>query len=222
MSGRPFPAGFELFLASRSPRRRELLASLGAPFRVVPSEARETLVGTQAGAVAEGNALAKARAAVLPQRVGEGSFVLGVDTVVVVDGAILGKPADREEAGAMLARLAGRRHEVVSGVALARGAENRRGAKGSIPDAGGPSPVHVVAHAVTAVRFSPLNERQVEAYLASGEWEGKAGAYAIQGLAALFVEGIEGEYANVVGLPLALLARLFRRLGFDLVTRTWL
>jgi predicted house-cleaning NTP pyrophosphatase (Maf/HAM1 superfamily) len=82
MSGQPFPAGFELFLASQSPRRRELLASIGVPFRVVPSEARETLVGTNVGAVAEGNALAKARAAVLPQGVGEGSFVLGVDTVV--------------------------------------------------------------------------------------------------------------------------------------------
>jgi septum formation protein len=203
MSGQPFPAGFELFLASRSPRRRELLASVGVPFRVVPSEARETLVGAHAGAVAEGNALAKARAAVLPQGIGEGSFVLGVDTVVVVDGAILGKPADREEAGAMLARLAGRRHDVVSGVALVRGDQ-------------------VVAHAVTAVRFAPLDERQLKAYIASGEWEGKAGAYAIQGLAALFVDGIDGEYANVVGLPLALLARSFRRLGFDLVTRTWL
>jgi septum formation protein len=123
--------------------------------------------------------------------------------VVVVDGVILGKPADRQEAGAMLARLAGRRHEVVSGVALMRGE-------------------HVVAHAVTAVRFAPLDEGQIEAYLASGEWEGKAGAYAIQGLAALFVEGIDGEYANVVGLPLALLARLFRLLEFDLVTRAWL
>jgi len=203
MSGRTFPAGFELFLASRSPRRRELLASIGTPFQVVLSEAEETLVGPHAGAVAERNALAKVRAAVLPQRVGGGSFVLGVDTVVVVDGVILGKPADRQEAGAMLARLAGRRHEVVSGVALMRGE-------------------HVVAHAITAVRFASLDEGQIEAYLASGEWEGKAGAYAIQGLAALFVEGIDGEYANVVGLPLALLARLFRLLEFDLVTRAWL
>ena len=203
MSGRAFPEGFQLFLASRSPRRRELLASVGAPFQVVPSEAEETLLGPHAGAVAERNALAKARAAVLPGPAGGGAFVLGVDTVVAVDGVVLGKPSDRGEAGAMLARLAGRRHEVVSGVALIRGE-------------------HVVAHAVTVVRFAPLDERQVEAYLASGEWEGKAGAYAIQGLAALFVEGIEGEYANVVGLPLALLARLFRLLGFDLMTRTWL
>lgn len=203
MTGPPFPTGFELFLASRSPRRRELLASVGVPFRVVASDAQETLVGMHAGTVAEGNALTKARAAVLPEGLGAGSFVLGVDTVVVVDGAILGKPADREEAGAMLALLAGRRHEVVSGVALLRG-------------------VQVVAHAVTAVRFATLNEKQRNAYVASGEWEGKAGAYAIQGLAALFVDAIEGEYANVVGLPLALLARLFRRLGFDLVTRTWL
>lgn len=206
MSGRIFPADFELFLASQSPRRRELLASIGVPFRVVPSESRETLVGTNAGAVSEGNALAKVRAAVLPQGVSEGFFVLGVDTVVVVDGAILGKPADREEAGAMLTRLAGCRHEVVSGVALMRG----------------PAAAEAVAHVATAVRFAPLDEWQLEAYLASGEWEGKAGAYAIQGLAALFVEAIDGEYANVVGLPLALLARLFRRLGFDLVTRTWL
>lgn len=222
MSGHLFPAGFELFLASQSPRRRELLASIGVPFRVVPSDARETLVGTNAGAVAEGNALAKAHAAVLPQEVGEGSFVLGVDTVVAVDGVILGKPADREEAGAMLARLAGRGHEVVSGVALVRGPAGLRASGRSNQQAGGSAAGDVRAHAVTAVRFAPLGEAQREAYLESGEWEGKAGAYAIQGLAALFVEAIDGEYANVVGLPLALLARSFRRLGFDLVTRTWL
>ena len=206
MSRRSFPPDFELFLASQSPRRRELLTSIGVPFQVVESEARETLIGIHVGAVAEHNALAKARAAVLPQSLGAGSFVLGVDTVVVVDDAVLGKPADPEEAGAMIARLVGRGHEVVSGVALVRG----------------PSAVEAVAHAVTAVRFAPLDAGQIKAYVASGEWEGKAGAYAIQGLAALFVQAVEGEYANVVGLPLALLARLFRRLGFDLVTRTWL
>lgn len=222
MTGRTFPADFALFLASRSPRRSELLASIGVPFRVVASDAQETLVGVHPGTVAEGNALAKAQAAALPEGIGEGSFVLGVDTVVVVDGAILGKPADREEAGAMLMRLAGRRHDVVSGVALVRRSENHRAGGRSGSDAAGVSPVHVVAHALTAVRFAPLDQRQLEAYLASGEWDGKAGAYAIQGLAALFVDAIDGEYANVVGLPLALLARLFRRLGFDLVTRTWL
>jgi len=205
MSGRPFPPGFELFLASQSPRRRELLASIGLPFRVVQSDGREILTGTDAAAVAERNALTKVRTAVLPQPVGAASFVLGVDTVVVVHDDILGKPAGREEAAAMVAQLAGRRHEVVSGVALLRG-----------------STVEAVAHAVTGVRFAPLNQRQIQAYLASGEWEGKAGAYAIQGLAALFVEAVDGEYTNVVGLPLALLARMFQELGLDLATRTWL
>lgn len=204
VTGRMFPDDFALFLASGSPRRSELLLSVGVPFTVVPSTGRETMVGGRPQDLAEGNALVKALGAVLPASASEGAFVLGVDTVVVVDGAVLGKPAHRQEAGEMLRRLAGRTHEVVSGVALLRGASSR-----------------AVAHAATTVRFDSIDEAQLRAYLESDEWQGKAGGYAVQGLAALFVRGIEGEYSNVVGLPLGVTARLFRRLGFDLVRGAW-
>ncbi|MCL5942686.1 MAG: Maf family protein [Actinobacteria bacterium] len=203
-----FPADFRLLLASQSPRRRELLAAAGVPFSVVAAAAEEESAGGEPGAVAERNALAKAKAAVVPAGMGSKVFVLGTDTIVVVDRAILGKPRDRGEAAAMLRALSGRAHQVISGVALLRCEGGREAAV-------------EVGHAVTTVRFLPLETAGLEAYLASGEWQGKAGAYAIQGRAALFVEGIEGEYTNVVGLPLALLTRLFRRLGFDLLRGEW-
>lgn len=125
----------------------------------------------------------------------------------------MGKPATAEEAAGMLALLSGRTHRVVSGVALVR----RAGA----PRSGGGEEVRV-ASAATDVTFSVLDEAQIEAYVAGGEWRGKAGGYAVQGLAALFVSGLRGEYSNVVGLPLHLLYELFRELGFDLVRREWL
>lgn len=222
VTGRPFPDDFELFLASRSPRRSELLMSVGVPFSAVPSTGRETMVGARPEALAEGNALAKAMGAVLPQTAAAGAFVLGVDTVVVVDGVVLGKPGRREEAAEMLHRLVGRSHEVVSGVALLRGAHVRGAARAAVVPAGAGAPaVQAVAHAVTKVRFNPIDEPQLQAYLESGEWQGKAGGYAVQGLAALFVKSVAGEYSNVVGLPLGLTAQVFRQLGFDLLKRTW-
>jgi len=200
----PFPADFQLYLASQSPRRRGLLAALGVPYTVVPSSAEEAGSGPPA-AVAEANARAKAAGAVLPAGARPGAFVLASDTVVVRDEAILGKPADRAEAERMLRSLSGREHEVVSGVALARlGAGHAECLSG---------------HAVTRVGFRVLSGADRVAYLASDEWRDKAGAYGIQGLAALFIAGIQGEYANVVGLPVALVGDLFRRHGFDLLQR---
>jgi septum formation protein len=124
----------------------------------------------------------------------------------------MGKPSSPEEAEEMLTALAGRRHKVVSGVALVR-----LGAGGLD---GGDARTRA-ASASTQVAFSRLDRHQIEAYVQGGEWRGKAGGYAVQGMAALFVKGLKGEYSNVVGLPLHLLYGLFKELGFDLVGRTW-
>ena len=125
---------------------------------------------------------------------------------------VMGKPASAEEALDMVSALSGRRHRVVSGVAVARLGG------GSVDAPGGQMRV---AHAVTEVAFARLERRQLVAYVESGEWRGKAGGYAVQGRAALFVRGVKGEYSNVVGLPLNLLQVLMSDLGFDLVGRTW-
>lgn len=180
------------------------------PFRVVETGAEERLEGLSPEELAELNALGKALGAVLPERLASGAFVLGADTLVVVDEAVLGKPADREAAAGMLDLLNGRAHRVVSGVALRR------------LDESGREVARAVGHAVTTVRVRGFSHVERTAYLDSGEWDGKAGGYAIQGLAALLVEGIDGDYTNVVGLPLPLLGRLFAKAGFDLLQGVWL
>jgi septum formation protein len=211
--GPPYPPDFRLFLASQSPRRHSLLRDIGVPFVVVPSETEELVQGETASVLAEMNALAKVRGALLPADVGPGSFVLGTDTLVTVDGQVMGKPASADEASGMLAALSGRTHQVVSGVALATIGE--RGASLNAEDP-------LVASAVTHVTFLSLQQADVDAYIASGEWKGKAGGYAIQGLAGLYASEVRGEYSNVVGLPLCLLGRMFRQAGIDLVRREWL
>lgn len=210
---REFPPDFQLVLASRSPRRHSLLRDLGIPFTVVSSEAAEVTVGGKASTLAEGNALAKVRGVSLPAEVREGAFVLGTDTLVSVGRAVMGKPESPAEAREMLRALSGRTHRVVSGMALARTA------RGALDQR---TWMTRVASAVTRVTFTRLDRAQIEAYVASGEWRDKAGGYAVQGLAALFVSSLRGEYSNVVGLPLHLLSRLFRELGFDLLQREWL
>ena len=208
-----FPSDFHLFLASRSPRRRELLRGIGVPFAVVDSRGRELQNGLPSGWLAERNARAKMEGALLPTDRAPGAFVLGADTIVVVDGLVLGKPADETEARSMLRLLSGRAHEVISGVALAR--------ESSSTGADVHPPTVVGGWTSTRVDVRTLTDDDVEAYLASGEWADKAGSYAIQGLAALLVAGVDGDYAIVVGLPLGLLAHLFRRQGFDLLRRIW-
>lgn len=208
-----FPPDFQLVLASQSARRHSLLRDVGIPFTVAASQAVELVSGGPASALAEGNAIAKVRGASLPPRLLPGAFVLGTDTLVCVGRRVMGKPATAEEAAGMLASLSGRTHRVVSGVALVRTADAAR--------RGGSEEVRL-ASAVTDVTFSVIDKAEIEAYVAAGEWRGKAGGYAVQGLAALFVTGLLGEYSNVVGLPLNLLHRLFRELGFDLVRRGWL
>jgi septum formation protein len=207
----PFPSDFQLVLASQSPRRHSLLRELGVPFTTVSSDAQEAVEGASADRLAEDNAAAKVDHAHVPIDALPGAFILGTDTLVTLDGRVLGKPTSQDEAREMLELLSGRRHTVVSGVALVRT---------GLPDMC-PKASKRVASAATEVTFDRLSRADIEAYLASGEWKGKAGAYAVQGLAGLFVRGLEGEYTNVVGLPWCLLGRLFRELGFDLLRGVW-
>jgi len=181
-------------LASASPRRRELLARLCAPFEVVPSDIDEILEGAPSETTVAALALAKARA--VARRVGDG-IVLGADTVVVIDGVALGKPLDDADARAMLRRLRGRAHDVITGVAVVDAATGRA----------------ETAAAVTRVTMADVGDDALEAYVASAEPLDKAGAYAIQGRGAALVAGFSGSYSNVVGLPLGATARLLGRFG---------
>lgn len=180
-----------LVLASKSPRRQEILRGAGIPFTVRAAEVPEVpQPGESAEAYVRRLAAAKAGAvAASPQEI-----VLGADTVVVVDGRILEKPAGAADAARMLGLLAGRAHEVWTGICLRGG------------------PLQVVDTAVTRVVFGPLATAEIDAYVASGEPMDKAGAYAIQGLASKFIDRVEGCYFNVVGLPVALVYRHLRRL----------
>jgi septum formation protein len=176
-----------ILLASTSPQRRAILTQLGIPFRAsTPGYVEHDPPGLSPVEAVRLHAEGKARSV----GAGPGQPVLGVDTAVVVDGAVHGKPASREDARRMLGLLAGRSHEVISGLCLLA------------PD------LELVGHERTAVTFRPLSAAEVDRYVDTGEWQGRAGAYAIQGRGATLVERIDGDYLNVVGLPAALLVRL--------------
>ena len=175
-----------IVLASTSPQRRAILEQLRIPFRLVAPSYEE------AGDDPVEHAVGKARSVD-----GGGEPVLGVDTVVVLDGAALGKPADRDEAASMLRRLSGRTHEVVSGICLRT------------------EDWEEVGSAVTAVTFRALAGDEIDDYVAAGEWANRAGGYAVQGYGASLVERIEGDYLNVVGLPAPLLLDLLRKRGVE-------
>ena len=180
-------------LASASPQRKALLEALGLRFKVVVSDVEETTDGEPREIVVE-NALAKARA--VAGRRKQGTLIIGGDTEVVIDGSALGQPEDEREARWCLEALSGRDHEVVGGLALL-GPE--RDDDGFLERSG---------VAVTRVRFAQLSGDLVDAYLASREWESRAGGYAVQGLGSALVEEIEGDVSNVIGLPVTLLASL--------------
>jgi septum formation protein len=183
-----------LILASASPRRAELLTAAGIPFDVRPANVDERIHdGEDAGSYACRVAAEKARAV---HAVSDGRPVLAADTVVVVDGQTLGKPADTDDAKRMLRMLSGRAHEVVTAVVLAKD----------------PVPL-LTGTEVTTVEFTLLSKSEIEWYVATGEPSDKAGAYAIQGLASRFVTRIEGSYSNVVGLPVALVYAMCSRAG---------
>ena len=171
-----------MILASGSPQRSAILEQLGVDFRVEVPEVDEVVDGDPHEVVLE-NALLKARA------VG-GDTVLGADTAVVLDGRIFGKPADRPAAERFLIALSGRSHQVMTGIAVVDRGEERSDV------------------AVTQVRFRELGPAELDWYLSTGEWRERAGGYAIQGRGAALVEAIEGDYLNVVGLPVAALLRL--------------
>lgn len=181
----------KLLLASTSPRRAEILRSVGWDFEQRPVEIDETYVpGEDAVEYVKRLSRDKAHAAA---QLSPGSLVLGADTTVVIDGDVLGKPRDSNDAREMLRRLAGSWHFVYTGVTLMRDGEN---------------PKCEVGHEATRVLFAPMSDDEINWYVATGEPMGKAGAYAIQGHAALFVEKIEGDYWNIVGLPVRLVYRL--------------
>ena len=172
-----------LILASASPRRRELLSLAGYEFEIMPSSAEEIEKGVPAATLAVKNALAKARD--IYEKSGEGSVVIGADTIVCVENEVLGKPKSRAHAKEMLSSLSGSRHSVITGYAV-------------IGEQGEES-----GFCETVVKFRHLSESEIDSYVATGECDDKAGAYGIQERASLFVEGIEGDYFNVMGLPVA-------------------
>ena len=187
----------KLVLASGSPRRAEVLADAGFTFEAVSAGVDESRCeGEPAEAYVRRLAEVKARA--VAARISPPAIVIAADTVVVMDGEVLGKPASAEDAAQMLRRLDGRTHQVLTGLAVLK-----------IP--GGAARVEIET---TRVTFAPLTEAEIEAYVASGEPLDKAGAYAIQGRGGRFVARVEGCYFNVVGLPLARLYRILREMGW--------
>ena len=184
-----------LVLASASPRRRELLERIGYAVEVEPANADESVRENESPADCALRLAAAKAGAVASNR--SGVWVLGADTVVALGLQLLGKPADERDATSMIERLAGREHEVITGVRLIApdGRDTRRAV-------------------TTAVRMRDLSSAEIESYIASGEWRGKAGGYAIQGLAGRFVVSINGSTSNVVGLPLYETCALLGGLGF--------
>ncbi|APG27847.1 septum formation protein Maf [Syntrophotalea acetylenivorans] len=186
-----------LILASASPRRKDLLSSLGIDFQVVPSQAAETLLANESPRqhvmrLSREKALEVARRKEVP-----GRWFLGSDTVVLRDETILGKPADAREASTMLHSLSGRSHQVLSGYAIYDRITEKM----------------EVEAVTTRVRFKELTDREIAGYIATGEPFGKAGSYAIQGIGAFMIPAIEGSYSNVVGLPLCEVVAALERLG---------
>lgn len=185
----------KLILASKSPRRAEILRSVGWEFQSIAAEIDETR-HDQEDAVSYVKRLAQAKADAVAKKAA-GGLVLGADTVVVIEKEVLGQPRSQDDARRMLRLLSNRWHHVLTGVALMR--------------AGRASQV-LVDHQTTRVLFAELTSPQIDWYIETGEPEGKAGAYAIQGKGALFINGVQGDYFNVVGLPIRLVFEMSRRI----------
>ena len=186
----------KLILASQSPRRRDLLRQMGLEFTVIsPQIDEDAFADPDPAALVRTLSREKALAAARDRA--EDALVIAADTVVVLDGQVLGKPRDRAEAEAMLSALSGRSHEVYTGVTVCRGDRA------------------VTETACTRVTFRTLSAAEIRRYVDTGEPMDKAGAYGIQGLGALLVEGIRGDYFNVVGLPVCLLGQMLAGFGVD-------
>jgi septum formation protein len=203
-----------LVLASASPRRAELLRAAGFEFETLVVDVDERVhPGEAADAYVRRLAKEKAARAMEGMPGDDYIVVLGADTAVVVDGAILGKPVDDRDAASMLRRLSGRSHQVLTGISLriSKSGSVRPGAAPSGPGSG--SDVERSRVEATTVEFSPLTEDDVAWYVASGEGRDKAGAYAIQGLASRFIPRVNGSYSNVVGLPVAAVHELLAEIA---------
>ena len=192
-----------IILASASPRRRELLETVGIPFSVCPSKGEEQIRGSSPAEVVEELSEQKAREVFI--RTSGEVLVIGADTVVAADGNILGKPKNRETAIQMLRKLQGASHEVYTGVTVLSRNDNGEQQKRF--------------HVMTEVEFYPMTEEEIESYVDTEEPMDKAGAYGIQGKAGIFVKEIRGDYNNVVGLPVARLYQELKQMGMN--PRKW-
>lgn len=188
----------QMILASGSPRRRELLEMLGLEFEVCPAKGGEH-PPEHAGPEEIVLALSEAKAREVAEHSGSENVIIAADTIVWLDGALLGKPHDEAEAAWMLRALSGREHEVWTGVCIIKGDEK------------------LAAAERTYVKFRDLTEDEISAYIATGEPMDKAGAYGAQGYASIFVEGIRGDFFNVMGLPICRLGKMLDKLGVKLL-----
>jgi septum formation protein len=191
----------KLILASKSPRRAEILRAVGWEFETIAANIDETRERDE-DAVSYVKRLAKAKAEKIRAHVAHGT-VLGADTTVVVDGEILEQPHDAEDARRMLHLLNNKWHEVLTGVALV--SDGIQGGSHSV----------LVDHELTRVRFGEMSDAEIDWYIATGEPFGKAGAYGIQGHAALFIKEVQGDYFNIVGLPIRLVYELLNKAGLE-------
>lgn len=190
----------KIILASASPRRRELLEQIGAVFEVCPAIGEEKITKTEPGEAAE--ELSRGKCREVFQSLEDDVTVIGADTIVVLDGKILGKPGSADEAVQMLSSLRGRSHQVFTGVTVM----SREGEKTQT----------VTFHESTQVSFYPMSDKEIEEYVSDGEPMDKAGAYGIQGKGAVFIREIRGDYNNVVGLPVARLYQELKNMGIQI------
>ena len=188
----------KLILASQSPRRRELLARMGLSFTVRAADIDEPR-DAEKQPFEEVPRLPAQKPAAFAETAGDDAVIVAADTVVVLEDRVLGKPRTAEVAAAMLTSLSGRDHQVMTGVTVRRGSRT------------------VTDTVVTHVWFRPLSQQEIAAYVATGEPMDKAGAYGIQGLAGLFVERLDGDYYNVMGLPICRLCAMLRHLGVEIL-----
>ena len=189
----------DIILASGSPRRKELLAQIGLTYRIlVPDVDEHTDVPADPGALVE--VLSRRKAEAVHTLEGDSPIIIAADTVVALDGDILGKPADEEDAFRMLSALSGREHHVYTGFTVLQGGKA------------------ITGHEVTAVTFRPLRPDEIRSYIATKEPMDKAGAYGIQGFGAVLVSGLHGDYFNVMGLPVYRLALALADFGVDTLT----
>ena len=189
-----------IVLASTSPRRQEILKELGIPFRVmIPDYDEPDMPDLEPESVAELHSMKKLESVMRAQTDINAPWILGADTLISLGGKVYGKPANRDDAERMLRDFSGKSHSVITGISLFDAKINFISSRTS----------------VSTVTFMRLDDRQIEAYLDTGEWQGVAGAYRIQGLAACFIERIEGSWSGIVGLPIHDLYAILREHGYE-------